>query len=114
MSYARQIGIIVTLVLLEILRQKQDRPGHFEPARAGRNGPETALNPVYEAYGPAFSVRAIRAALVAAATPGPLSIGATGVLILMWRYNRKQRIQREHASVMAMRGAGPVEEKKAA
>lgn len=106
--------------LQKILKQQQERPTRFEPARAGWNGPEAPLasdavrNPVYEAYGPASTTRAIRAALIAAATPDPVSVLAIGVLILFWRYSRKQRILREHTTIRTMPLLDGTEERRAA
>jgi hypothetical protein len=133
MRWACQIGFVLALLLAvsawavpikpdlqKILKEQPDRPMQFEPARAGWNGPEAppasqaVRNPVYEAYGPAATARAVRAALIAAATPDPLSIAAVGVLILFWRYSRKQRLQREGANLVAMPTMGATEERRAA
>jgi hypothetical protein len=135
MGQVRQIGFVAIAIFVaaasaaavpvkpdleKILKQQQERPMPFEPARAGWNGPESApagavvRNPVYEAYGPESTQRAIRASLVAAATPDPLSFLAIGVLILFWRYTRKQRMQRERANVVSITALETMEERKAA
>jgi hypothetical protein len=82
--------------LEKILKEQQQRPRHYEPARAGWNGPEmvrpqeSSPNPVYEAYGPASTARAIRASLRAAATPDPVALLGIGMLILLLRVVRSQ------------------------
>lgn len=94
---ANGFGIPVKPDLEKILKQQEQRPRHFEPTRAGWNGPEMvkphegALNPVYEAYGPAATVRAIRASLKASATPDPVALLGIGMLILLLRIVRQQR-----------------------
>jgi hypothetical protein len=96
--------------LEKILKQQEQRPRTYEPARAGWNGPEmvppreASPNPVYEAYGPASTVRAIRASLRAAATPDPVAIVGIGMLIMLLRLARQQRAQRERAAVITMGG----------
>jgi hypothetical protein len=106
--------------LQKILQQQKQDYKRFEPARAGWNGPEmlptrqAASNAIYEAYGPASTKRAIRAALSAAATPDPAAIFAIGLLILMLRYTRHQRLERQRASVMAMPVPSRLEERRAA
>jgi hypothetical protein len=133
MRWTLQLGLLVTLLigvtamavpikpdLKKILEQQQERPVHFEPARAGWNGAEvtpasgTTRNPVYEAYGPASTVRVIRTTLIAAATPDPLSIFAIGILILCWRYVRRQRIEREQAKIVLMGALDAAEATRAA
>jgi hypothetical protein len=87
--------------LQKILKQQEQKPRHFEPAQAGWNGPEmvrpqeAAPNPVYEAYGPASTVRAIRASLLTAAKPDPVALLGIGLLILMLRLARHERSKRE-------------------
>ena len=82
--------------LEKILKEQQQAPRHYEPARAGWNGPEmvkaqeSSPNPVYEAYGPASTARAIRASLRAAATPDPVALLGIGMLILLLRMVRAQ------------------------
>lgn len=82
--------------LEKILKEQQQTPRHYEPARAGWNGPEmvkpqeSSPNPVYEAYGPASTARAIRASLRAAATPDPVALLGIGMLILLLRMVRGQ------------------------
>jgi hypothetical protein len=105
--------------LQKILKQQEKQTRPFEPAHAGWNGPElqkpqvASPNPVYEAYGPASTARAIRAALAAAATPDPIAILAIGLLILMLRYTRHQRANRERAVVVPIRTAS-VDDRKVA
>src|SRR3954462_12182632 len=92
--------------LQKILKQGEQRPKRFGPAHAGWNGPEmvraqeASPNPIYEAYGPASTVRAIRASLAAAATPDPMALGAIGLLILMFRWTRQQRAKNMRATVI--------------
>ncbi|HWR16186.1 MAG TPA: hypothetical protein VN577_15265 [Terriglobales bacterium] len=94
--------------LEKMLKQQEQRPQPFEPARAGWNGPEmvraqdVAPNPVYEAYGPASTVREIRASLAAAATPDPKALVAIGILILLLRYSRHQRMEREKVAAQVV------------
>jgi hypothetical protein len=98
--------------LEKMLRQQEQAPRQYEPARAGWDGPEmvrpqeASPNPVYEAYGPASSVRAIRAALRAAATPDPVAMAAIGILILLWRVARNEQKKREQAAVIPIRPPG--------
>ena len=105
--------------LQKILKQQEKQMRPFAPAHAGWNGPElqkpqvASPNPVYEAYGPASTARAIRAALAAAATPDPIAIAGIGMLILMLRYTRRQKAQHERAVVVPIRTT-PVEERKVA
>jgi hypothetical protein len=92
----------------KILKQQEQRQRTFEPARAGWDGPEmvrpqeASPNPVYEAYGPASTVRAIRASLRAAATPDPVAILGIGMLILLLRLTRHHRTQRQRAAVLVI------------
>ncbi len=117
----RKLGLALAVILIglnaralpvkpnleKILKQQEQPPHQYEPARAGWDGPEmvrpqeASPNPVYETYGPASSVRAIRAALKAAATPDPAAIVAIGMLILLWRIARNERTRRE-AAVLVM------------
>src|SRR5437899_5155432 len=82
--------------LEKILKQQEQPARQYEPARAGWDGPEMVRpqegspNPVYETYGPASNVRAIRAALRAAAIPDPVAMLGLGMLILLWRLARNQ------------------------
>ena len=77
--------------LQKILKQQEQRPKYFEPARAGWNGPEmqraedAAPNSVLEAYGPKATARAIRAGLLAAAIPDPKAVVAIAAVILLMR-----------------------------
>ncbi len=93
--------------LEQILKEQQQRPRHYEPARAGWNGPEmvkpqeSSPNPVYEAYGPASTARAIRASLRAAAIPDPVALLGIGMLILLLRMVRAQG-QRQKAAVVVI------------
>jgi hypothetical protein len=94
--------------LEKILKQQEQRARPYEPARAGWDGPEmvppqeASPNPVYEAYGPASTARAIRASLRAAATPDPVAIVGIGMLILLLRLARQQRAQRQRAAVVVI------------
>ncbi len=103
---ANAFAIPVKPDLEKILRQQEQRPRHYEPARAGWNGPEmvkpqeSAPNPVYETYGPASTARAIRAALRAAATPDPVALLGIGMLILLWRVVRQQ--ERRHKGALTV------------
>jgi len=104
-------GIPVKPNVEKILKQQEQRQRTYEPARAGWDGPEmvrpqeASPNPVYEAYGPASTVRAIRASLRAAATPDPVAILGIGMLILLLRLTRHQRTQRERAAVVVIPSA---------
>lgn len=92
--------------LEKILKEQQQRPRQYEPARAGWDGPEmvrsqaASPNPVYEAYGPASTARAIRSSLRAALTPDPAAMAGILMLILLWRIVRGQRLRRESAVVL--------------
>ena len=105
--------------LQKILKQSQ-RPKYFEPARAGWNGPEmvrpqdASPNPIYEAYGPASTVRMIRASLVAAVMPNPAAIALIGALIVLLRFTRQRRLRRENTVVVPIRSVSPVQEQRAA
>src|SRR4051812_16196628 len=94
--------------LEKILKQQEQSPRQYEPARAGWDGPEmvrpqeAAPNVVYETYGPASTARAVRAALWAAATPDPVALFAIGALILLLRLTRRQQAQRQSAAVLIM------------
>src|SRR5690242_20003600 len=78
----------------KILKQQERKPRYDEPAQAGWNGPEVVRPqeaspiPIYEAYGPASTVRAIRASLLTAAKPDPVALMGIGLLILMLRLAR--------------------------
>src|SRR3954471_6945771 len=107
--------------LEKILKQQEQRARPYEPARADWDGPEmvraqdASPNPVYEAYGPASTARAIRASLRAAATPDPAAILGIGMLILLLRLARHQRTQRQMAAVVVLPGTNGVSgERKAA
>jgi hypothetical protein len=95
-------GVPVKPNLEKILQQQQQRPRHYEPARAGWDGPEMtqpqegAPNPVYDAYGPASTARAIRVSLRTAVIPDPGAVTAILMLILLWRTLR-QRHERHRA-----------------
>src|SRR5512140_3592470 len=97
-------GVPIKPDLQKILKQQDLKLRHYEPAQAGWNGPEmvkpqdASPNPVYEAYGPGSTVRAIRASLSAAATPDPMALAAIGFLILLLRFSRHRRIQRDRAA----------------
>jgi hypothetical protein len=134
MQWARQFGLTLAVLfainafavpvkpdLEKILKQQEQRQRHYEPARAGWDGPEmvraqdASPNPVYEAYGPASTARAIRASLRAAATPDPVAILGIGMLILLLRLARHQRTQRQMAAVVVLPGTNAVSrERKAA
>ena len=92
--------------LQKILKQQEQKPRYYEPAQAGWNGPEmvrpqeASPNPIYEAYGPASTVRAIRASLLTAAKPDPVALMGIGLLILMLRLARNERSKREKAGVV--------------
>ena len=113
-------GVPIKPDLQKILKQQEKQTRPFEPAHAGWNGPElvkpqvASPNPVYEAYGPASTARAIRAALAAAATPDPMAILAIGLLILMWRYTRNQRLKQTRSAVVVPIRTASLEERKAA
>ncbi len=107
--------------LEKILKQQEQKPRHYEPARAGWNGPEmvrpqdSAPNPVYEAYGPASTARAIRASLRAAATPDPVALVGIGMLILLLRLVRSQgKKQRAEVRVLGRKPELVPQERKAA
>ncbi len=126
----RALGIIVAVTFClsayglpvkpdveKILKQQEHRSRRYEPARAGWDGPEmvssrqASPNPVYEAYGPASTVRAIRNSLKAAATPDPVSIAAILFLIWLLRVSRRRRALREQPAVIAMPQA-PIQEER--
>jgi hypothetical protein len=118
---AQAFAVPIKPNLEKMLRQQQQqqvRP--YEPARAGWDGPEAvpakdaSPNPVYEAYGPASTARAIRASLKAAAMPDPAAILGIGMLILLWRVARKQRSLDDQGNVAMMPIAVGSEEKKRA
>lgn len=96
--------------LEKILKQEEQQQRHFEPARAGWDGPEmirsrnATANPVFDTYGPAATVRAIRSSLLAAATPDPEVLTAIGILIVVWRIVRKERDRRRKLHVSASSG----------
>ena len=104
--------------LEKILKEQQQTPRHYEPARAGWNGPEmvkpqeSSPNPVYEAYGPASTARAIRASLRAAATPDPVALLGIGMLILLLRVVRAQG--RRKAAVVMLPRTDVAQERRAA
>src|SRR4051812_9271120 len=106
--------------LQKILKQQEQKPRHYEPAQAGWNGPEmvraqeASPNPIYEAYGPASTVRAIRASLAAAATPDPMALGAIGLLILMFRWTRQQRTKNMRATVIPIPASAEPDQRRAA
>jgi len=106
--------------LEKILKEQQQRPRHYEPARAGWNGPEmvrpqdSSPNPVYEAYGPASTARAIRASLKAAATPDPVALLGIGMLILLLRVVRSQGHRKASVVVMGPQAQVAPQERKAA
>jgi hypothetical protein len=106
--------------LQKILKQQEQKPRHYEPAQAGWNGPEmvrpqeAAPNPVYEAYGPASTVRAIRASLSMAAKPDPVALLGIGLLILMLRLARQERSKRARAAVAFPIRVEPKRERRAA
>ncbi len=104
----------------KILQRQEQHPRHYQPARAGWDGPEMAppeqasRNPVYEAYGPASTVRAVHAALKAAAKPDPVAVLAIGFLILLLRIARQQRVARERAVVTPIAPAFSHDHRRAA
>ena len=104
----------------KILKQQEQRNHSFEPAQAGWNGPEmqraqdVAPNPVLEAYGPAATVRSVRAALMAAAIPDPTAVIAIAVLIILMRVMRQTQERRQQAEVVPIRSSSPREERNAA
>jgi hypothetical protein len=95
--------------LEKILKEQQQRPRQYEPARAGWDGPEmvrsqeASPNPVLEAYGPTSTIRAIRSSLRAALTPDPAAAAGILMLILLWRIVREQRSRRESAVALVSR-----------
>ncbi len=103
----------------KLLKQQDQRNRHFEPAQAGWNGPEmqraqdVSPNPVLEAYGPAATVRSVRAALMAAAIPDPKAVVAIAVLIILMRIMRQMQDRRK-AAVIPIRSSLPDEERRAA
>ena len=121
MSLTRKLGLAIAILfgisayaipikpnLEKILKQQEQTPRPYEPARAGWDGPEmvrpqeASPNPVYETYGPASSARAVRAALRQAAMPDPIAIAGIGMLILLWRVARNHQTQRR-AEVIPIR-----------
>lgn len=133
MKDLKPIGLLLALVvavcahavpikpdLQKILKQQEQRPRHYEPAQAGWNGPEmvkpqeASPNPVYEAYGPGATVRAIRASLAAAAKPDPVAISGIGMLILLLRLARHERTKRERAAVVPIRTTVQPDQRRAA
>ena len=104
----------------KILKQQEHRNHAYEPAQAGWNGPEmqrpqdAAPNPVLETFGPAATVRSIRAALMAAAIPDPSAVVAIAVLILLMRIMRQTQERRRDAVVVAIRPHTQEEGRKAA
>lgn len=117
---ANAFAVPVKPDLEKMLKQQEQRPRHYEPARAGWNGPEmvkpqeSAPNPVYEAYGPASTARAIRAALRAAATPDPIALLGIGMLILLWRVVRQQGHRQKGALAVISQHETLAQEKRAA
>jgi hypothetical protein len=113
-------GVPIKPDLEKILKEQQQRPRHYEPARAGWNGPEmvkpqeSSPNPVYEAYGPASTARAIRASLKAAATPDPVALLGIGMLILLLRVVRSQGQRKAAVVVMSPQGEIAPQERRAA
>lgn len=131
MKWVSQLGLLllVTAVatavpikpdLQKMLQEHSTHPRSFEPARAGWNGPEMArpqdgfTNPVYDAYGPASTVRMIRASLLAAALPNPAAIAVIGALILLLRYARNRRLSQQRAEVVPIRPRMPLDRNKVA
>jgi len=107
--------------LEKILKQQDQRKRTFEPAQAGWNGPEmqrpqdASPNAVLEAYGPAATVRSVRAALMAAAVPDPKAVLAIAVLIMLMRIMRQvQERRRQAAVVVPIRSITPREGQRAA
>lgn len=104
----------------KLLKQQEQKPRHYEPAQAGWNGPEmvraqeASPNPVYEAYGPASTVRAIRASLLTAARPDPVALLGIGLLILMLRLARHERSKRDRAAVVVPIRPGANEDRRQA
>ncbi len=113
-------GVPIKPDLQKILKQQEQKPRHYEPAQAGWNGPEmvrsqeAAPNPVYEAYGPTSTVRAIRASLLTAAKPDPVALAGIGLLILMLRLARNERSKRESAAVVVPIRPGASEDRRRA
>jgi hypothetical protein len=96
----------------KILKQQEQRNRQFEPAQAGWNGPEmqrpqdAAPNVVLETYGPAATLRSVRASLAAAAIPDPKAVIAIGVVIILMRIMREaQERQKQRVMVVTMRPA---------
>lgn len=138
MNRIKHFGLVVSLIgalcfagsafavpvkpdLDKILKQQEQHNRQFEPAQAGWNGPEMqrgedgSHNAVLEAYGPAATVRSVRAALVAAAVPDPKAVVAIAILILLMRIMRQlQERERKQASVIAISSTASAEESKAA
>ncbi|HUN88837.1 MAG TPA: hypothetical protein VMU28_08605 [Terriglobales bacterium] len=117
------VGVAVPVKpnLEKMLQQQERRHQTFEPAHAGWNGSEmqrpqdVSPNPVLEAYGPAATVRSIRASLVAAAIPDPKAVVAIAVIIVLMRVIRTQRERREQAAnVVGIRTGPPQQEQTAA
>jgi len=106
--------------LQKILRQQEQKPRHYEPAQAGWNGPEmvraqdAAPNPVYEAYRPASTVRAIRASLAAAVKPDPIAMLGIGLLILLMRLARHEQKKQDRAALVPIRDRVRHESRRAA
>ena len=105
----------------KILKQQDQHMRHFEPAQAGWNGPEmqrpqeASPNAVLEAYGPAATVRSVRAALLAATIPDPKAVVAIAILIVLMRIMRQlQERRRDTAAVVPIRSVTNKEQRRAA
>ena len=120
-SFSVSFAVPIKPNLEKALQQQEQRRRNFEPAHAGWNGPEmqrpqdVAPNPVLEAYGPAATVRSIRASLVAAAIPDPKAVIAIAIIIILMRVIRNLRERRQQkATVVSIRSAPSEQEQQAA
>jgi hypothetical protein len=76
--------------LEKLLSKPHSEQQHFEPARAGWDGPETGFTPArssfaLEEFGPVETARIARASFVAAAVPDPRVWACLCALILLLR-----------------------------
>lgn len=120
LSWGASFAVPVKPNLEKTLQQQEQRRRTFIPAQAGWNGPEMQRpqdadpNPVLEAYGPAATVRSIRASLVAAAIPDPKAVVAIAVIIILMRTMITLRERRQHeANVIPIRQRTPEEQQAA-
>ena len=70
----------------KVVKESQSRPAPMVPARAGWNGPEIQPEArLIPALDPALTLRANKAALLAAAIPDPRALFAVAIIIILMR-----------------------------